>query len=753
MGKLKRAILLNFRTKVIVPVVAVMVLLMATSMWLINGRVTHQLQAQAAEQLATADAVLGHAQKLRMGSLLASYRKVESEPMFKAHAALFDPSQGGFSETAQKTVRGFLDKMIEEKFAKVIMVAPAEGSPLCAADDAWVKIDEFEGSCRGLAASAMANGPIAGVVRNGDQLLDVVAVPLRLRDEVVAAFVFGVENTLRDDIRELARGEALLLLDNQPIVSTVRERQLESLLVNQIAAAGHSTRGKIDKLILNGEHFLCLNGTLQSARSAGQLGYIILSSYEKPLQVLRETKQLILLVSIVAIVVGITIVWLYVRRVTEPLEDLREHTEAIGKGDFTRRVELDSRDEFGDLAEAFNHMTENLKLSRQQLEATVETLKTTQAQLIQSEKLSGIGEFVAGVAHELNNPLTSVMGFSELLQLGDTNPEQKRHLEMVHKSALRCQKIVQSLLSFSRHHQPERKLVCVNKLVEAVVEILAYQMRTSNIEVITQLDPKLPQAMVDQHQIQQVVLNIVNNARQAIEEHRPKGCVRISSGVAGRNVRITIQDDGPGIREENLSRLFDPFFTTKEVGKGTGLGLSLCYGIVKEHGGTIHVRSKYGEGATFFIELPIATDTEHKAKSMTGNTVFTSRNQLSGNGRNVLVIDDEEPILQMVSEVLSRSGYQVDVASDGESALKRLNNRRYDLTICDWKMPGLNGREVYERIRTTDLGVSERFIFMTGDVINDRIQEFLKQENKFCLSKPFSITEFEHAIQQALPKN
>src|SRR5262245_14555544 len=216
MGKLKRAILLNFRTKVIVPVVGVMILLMATSMWLINGRVTRQLQVQAAEQLTTADAVLSYAQKLRMDSLLASYRKVESEPMFKAHAALFDPAQGGFSETAQKTVRGFLDKMIEERFAKVIMVAPADGTLFCAADDAWVKIDEFKSTCAGLATSAMTNGAQVGVVRNGDQLLDVVAVPLRLRDDVVAAFVFGVEDTLRDDVRELARGEVLLLVDGQP---------------------------------------------------------------------------------------------------------------------------------------------------------------------------------------------------------------------------------------------------------------------------------------------------------------------------------------------------------------------------------------------------------------------------------------------------------------------------------------------------------------------------------------------------------
>src|SRR4029453_432651 len=193
--------------------------------------------------------------------------------------------------------------------------------------------------------------------------------------------------------------------------------------------------------------------------------------------------------------------------VTEPLQELRDSVEALGQGDLSRRIEVSSMDECGELAHVFNQMAENIKNSREQLEMTVETLKTTQAQLIQSEKLSGIGEFVAGVAHELNNPLTSVMGFSELLKGADTNAEHKRYLEMIHKSALRCQKIVQSLLSFSRRHAPERKLSSVNERGEGAVEILQYQMRTSNIEVTTQLDPHLPKAMVDPHQIQQVFLN------------------------------------------------------------------------------------------------------------------------------------------------------------------------------------------------------------------------------------------------------
>jgi len=752
MGKLKRAFLLSFRTKVIVPVVGVMVLLMATSMWLINERVTRQLQADAGEQLATAQAVLTHIQQMRMDNLLSSFRKADAEPLFKSIATLFDPNKPGLSEDSQETTRKCLNTLIGQNYSDVIMVVPLVGPHLTVSGDARIRIDAFDSACARLAAVAFTNGATAGVVRNGDQLLDAVAVPIWLGDDVVATFVFGVSDTVTDDVHKLARCEVLLLADGEVVATTSRERELEALLSDQINRVTTSGRSKIEKLTLNDERFLCLGGDLDFPGDGSRLSYLILSSYEKPLQALRATQQLIVLVSLAAICIGMAIVWIYVRRVTEPLEDLREYTEAIGKGDFARRVELHSHDEFGDLAEAFNQMTENLKQSRHQLEATVDTLRTTQAQLVQSEKLSGIGEFVAGVAHELNNPLTSVMGFSELLQLGDVNPQQKRHLEMIHKSSLRCQKIVQSLLSFSRRHQPERKLVCVNGLVEAVVEILAYQMRTNNIEVATQLDPNLPQAMVDPHQIQQVFLNIVNNARQAIEAHRPKGCVRISTGVAGPNVRVTFQDDGPGIREENLCKVFDPFFTTKDVGKGTGLGLSLCYGLVKEHGGTIRIRSKFGEGATFIIEFPIAADTDHQTKPAPVSALKAA-NLRPGQGRKVLVIDDEEPILQMISEILSRSGYRVDAASDGESAMKRLRGGHYDLAICDWKMPGLNGQQVFEQVRAENPAMSERLIFMTGDVINDRIQHFLKDEKKFCLTKPFSLDEFEEAISQALPKD
>jgi CheY-like chemotaxis protein len=210
-------------------------------------------------------------------------------------------------------------------------------------------------------------------------------------------------------------------------------------------------------------------------------------------------------------------------------------------------------------------------------------------------------------------------------------------------------------------------------------------------------------------------------------------------------------DNGPGIAPENLKRIFNPFFTTKEVGKGTGLGLSLCYGIVSEHGGTITPSSTYGEGATFVVELPI---TQH-APNPVEKTALPSTAELSneGVGKRVLVVDDEDMILQMVREILTRNGYKVDIAHDGESALRRLSQYHYDLALCDWKMPGLSGEQVYERLHASNPEMSKRLIFITGDVVNEKVQEFLRARNKVCLSKPFTLVEFRSAIDQVLKSN
>jgi two-component system NtrC family sensor kinase len=212
---------------------------------------------------------------------------------------------------------------------------------------------------------------------------------------------------------------------------------------------------------------------------------------------------------------------------------------------------------------------------------------------------------------------------------------------------------------------------------------------------------------------------------------------------------VTIQDNGPGIAPENLRRIFDPFFTTKEVGKGTGLGLSLCYGIIKEHGGDIRVESSPGKGATFFLELPIAPGVANPASKVVPaeKNIADSR---EGAGKKVLVIDDEEAVLQMVSESLSRNGYHVDTVLDGETGLRRLKQNHYDVALCDWKMPGLNGRQVYDQLGASRPDLCKRIIFITGDVINEQMRDFLEAENRPCLGKPFALADLRATIKSTL---
>jgi two-component system, NtrC family, sensor kinase len=284
--------------------------------------------------------------------------------------------------------------------------------------------------------------------------------------------------------------------------------------------------------------------------------------------------------------------------------------------------------------------------------------------------------------------------------------------------------------------------------VGSVLDLIGYALRTSSIEVVTQLEPKLPPVLADSNQIQQVLLNILANAQQAIEAHRKQGKIRITTEFRSPNVRVTIEDDGPGIPPENMARLFDPFFTTKEVGKGTGLGLSLCYGFIKEHGGSIKPVSQLGQGAAFIIELPACEETVGAAEPAAPDTNPSRARR--GEGKRALIIDDEEAILSLVQECLGAEGYQVTVASNGEQALSELKANRFDLAICDWKMPGLGGKRIYEQLRAMNSSICQRMIFISGDVVNAEMRQFLEIEKRPCLAKPFTLPEFHKAVEDVL---
>ncbi len=241
-----------------------------------------------------------------------------------------------------------------------------------------------------------------------------------------------------------------------------------------------------------------------------------------------------------------------------------------------------------------------------QLQKANEQLKASEEQLIQSAKMAAVGQLVSGVAHEVNNPLMAIAGYTEIMLKKTDDESTKKRLQRVYDETNRAIAIVRNLLSFARKREVEKVPVSVNECIESVINLRVYEMSLENIEIETDMGPDLPDVMADSQQLQQVFLNMLINAEQAIKKTGYSGKVSIRTERAGENILIVFADDGPGIPEEIQDRVFEPFFTTKGVGEGTGLGLSICYGIIEDHGGKITVESKEGEGTTFTIELPVA---------------------------------------------------------------------------------------------------------------------------------------------------
>jgi two-component system, NtrC family, sensor kinase len=377
--------------------------------------------------------------------------------------------------------------------------------------------------------------------------------------------------------------------------------------------------------------------------------------------------------------------------------------------------------------------------------------KLLQQQLIQSEKLSAIGELIAGIAHELNNPLTGVMGYSQLLQLRkDLDDRAKENLLKINNLALRCQKIVQNLLSFARKQKPERTLSDINDILEKTFELRSYELQVNNIEIRRELDRNLPKTIADAQQLQQVFLNIVTNAEQAMLEAHGKGRLTIRTLEDTPNARIIVElaDDGPGIPEAHLTKIFDPFFTTKDVGKGTGLGLSLSYGMIKEHGGNIYARSRLGEGSTFVIDLPIITRLNDEPTPELAPQALQFERLIRG--KRILVVDDESYILDFFTKIFEPLPMHVDTASDGLIAMNRILETEYDLIISDFKMPQMSGKELYRWIRENRPQLASRIVFATGDTVSMETRSFFEDNHNRYLAKPFKIEEVKEVIQQTL---
>jgi len=422
-------------------------------------------------------------------------------------------------------------------------------------------------------------------------------------------------------------------------------------------------------------------------------------------------------------------------------------------------------DEEADLAMSFAHQAaiavENAQL-HQSVKDQLEVLQASQDKLVQSEKMAAIGKLVAGVAHELNNPLTAIIGIAQLLQSGELSEGVKQDLEKLVGEAHRAGKIVRSLLDFARQQRSERSSVLVEDVLSSTLKILAYELQSRNIECRTDLAGDLPAIMADAHQLQQVFVNLINNAYEAMNEANKGGVLKITSelaaidgesgdGEAGdlrptTGIRICIEDDGPGIPSDVLPRIFDPFFTTKSPGKGTGLGLSVCHGIISEHGGQIWAESEAGKGTRFYVQIPVVSTDERPREGSDTDANLPEKVKEA----RILVVEDEEVLRGMVARVLGQVGYQVDTSPDGMEALEKIDSLHYDLIICDVRMPRLSGIELYKKLSGGNSKMIRRIMFITGDTISGETIGFIEANDIPYLGKPFEIQELLEKVRLEL---
>jgi PAS domain S-box-containing protein len=368
-------------------------------------------------------------------------------------------------------------------------------------------------------------------------------------------------------------------------------------------------------------------------------------------------------------------------------------------------------------------------------------------QLLQAEKLAALGQTISGVAHELNNPLATILTWAERLSEMPQDEAARRGLLTILSEAERAARIVRNLLTFARKRHTTRAMIDLNQVVRETLALRAYEQRVTNISIIEALSAGLPPVFADPHQVQQVILNLVINAEQAMLSSHGRGTliVRTWHDVERESLVLEVNDDGPGVPDEVQPKIFDPFFTTKDVGKGTGLGLTVAYAILQEHGGRITVRSSPGGGASFFVELPTRAGQARLPSSAKpqGSTRVIQ-------GAAVLVVEDEPALATAVAEALKDAGFDVDRAGDGAEALDRVAERSYDLIVCDLKMPRLDGMSFYRAIAATAPTLARRVIFVTGDIVGTDAERFLDDSGCRWLAKPFRLGDLLRVARDVL---
>lgn len=473
--------------------------------------------------------------------------------------------------------------------------------------------------------------------------------------------------------------------------------------------------------------------------------------------------RLVLLFGVVALLAVTGLLHAVLRRqVAQPLDRLIQATERVATGRFEGDLDVDRDDELGRLARSFNAMAHEIDAREQtlsergtlladlnrQLERELaerrraeEEVTRQREALHQSEKLNALGTLLAGVAHELNNPLSVVVARASLLEEIGVDQSSRGSIVKIRQAAERCARIVKTFLAMARQQAPERSSTQVETVLRGTLEVMDYGLRSTGVRVVKALSEDTPPILADADQIAQVFSNLVVNAQHALADSIGDRTIRLTTrhDADAGEVVVTVEDSGPGVPEAVRSRIFDPFFTTKPMGAGTGIGLSVSRGIVESHGGRIDVGASELGGAAFVVRLPVAGG-EAPAPAA-AETPAPTRHR-----KRILVVDDEAEIAAMIEDILTLDGHQVEATTSAETALERLRTTRFDLLFTDIVMPDLSGPALYARVQEMPAERRPEVVFVTGDTLGRTAQAFLAGGDYTVVEKPFAPSEIRDAV-------
>ncbi len=384
---------------------------------------------------------------------------------------------------------------------------------------------------------------------------------------------------------------------------------------------------------------------------------------------------------------------------------------------------------------------------RERKRAAAQIAKQQEA-LQQSEKMAALGGLLAGVAHELNNPLSVIVGQATLLKETVQDEKIAARGDKIFTAAERCSRIVKSFLAIARRKPPEHKLMQLNDAVHQALELLTYPLRTENVQLKLELDDRLPQIIGDQDQFTQVISNLVLNGAQAMKDWKGSRTITVKSFIDKEtgHACLSVADTGPGIPDDIKVRVFEPFFTTKAPGTGTGVGLSLCLNIVTSHGGQLNLQDTPGGGATFYIHLPIPEQFQAKVEAATPAAPVAGKLR----PLKILLVDDEFELAQTLADLLAKDGHSFDFAINGKIALDKLRNQSFDFILSDLRMPEMDGSTMYKHICAELPQYQQRIVFITGDTLTTFVRDFLQDNPVRFIEKPYILSDVTKAITEQL---